>query len=275
MKKASLVWEAKSRKLYDLTDRLQLPMDFELSSKEKPRICPKPYGHFVAIESQKSRLGVRQIIFSEQFKYDLHELSLLNTKTHPQTINYNQLFTITKQILQALDKLHTSGKSHGDIKPENIVVSESKETAVLIDFDNIGPKVSSIELTYGTAAYSAYEYLLPEGLTIDLQKADLFALGATIQITMTGHDPEWFRDLDIYFNQSDSLTEETKKIAHETAASKLLKLKTISDTSIELLQKGCKKDEFMKLLYQALLHPNYTIRPDAKTALTFYEKHSK
>lgn len=210
LKKASIVWESKSRKLYPFTEPLEIPREFELSTREKPRICPKPYGHFISIETEKTVTGYRQITFSQQFKYDLCELNLEDKKTGPYSLSYAQLFSITKQLLQSLEKIHIAEKSHGDIKPENIVVSENKEVAVLIDFDNLGPKTCTDQESYHTDTFSAYEYLHPGTKIIDLQKADLFALGCAIKMTMIGQDLEWFSSLDIYFSDSDTAVEEKK-----------------------------------------------------------------
>jgi serine/threonine protein kinase len=98
---------------------------------------------------------------------------------------------ITRQIAQALAALHRAGFVHGDVKPENIVLTGAK-TAVLIDLGYAhrpGENASFIRsgLILGTANYLAPELC---ARTLDADGgADVFSLGVTLFEMLTGQLP--------------------------------------------------------------------------------------
>lgn len=103
------------------------------------------------------------------------------------------LLDIFAQILRALQFIHTAGLVHGDIKPENILITDAARgpggspCAKLIDFgltrrskDFGGKKV------LGTSAYIAPETI--SGLQVD-GRADLYSLGCVLYQVVTGRLP--------------------------------------------------------------------------------------
>ena len=98
---------------------------------------------------------------------------------------------IARQIAQALAALHRTVFVHGDVKPENIFLTEAK-TAVLIDLGYAhrpGENASFIRsgLILGTANYLAPELC---ARTLDADgRADIYSLGVTLFEMLTGELP--------------------------------------------------------------------------------------
>ncbi|XP_033914821.1 mitogen-activated protein kinase kinase kinase 8-like [Acipenser ruthenus] len=101
-----------------------------------------------------------------------------------------EVIWVTKQILKALDYLHSQKVIHHDIKPSNIVLMSTK--AVLVDF---GLSVQMTEDVYvprdlrGTELYMSPEVVLCRGHTT---KSDIYSLGATVIHMQTG-SPPWVK----------------------------------------------------------------------------------
>lgn len=101
---------------------------------------------------------------------------------------------IVATIADALDYAHRQGVVHRDVKPSNILVTESEAgelTAVLADFGIArqlsGPTgLTASNLAIGTIAYAAPEQLMGAEA---LQYADQYALAATTFQMLTGTPP--------------------------------------------------------------------------------------
>jgi len=107
---------------------------------------------------------------------------------------------IMREILEAVDHIHSSGLIHRDIKPENIMFHDTtadpttpppiqqKKTVKLIDFDTCqeyepsSPRAKHIVGTMG--------YIAPEALKGEYSPAsDLWSVGVILYILMTGDMP--------------------------------------------------------------------------------------
>ncbi|MFI9327460.1 serine/threonine-protein kinase [Kitasatospora sp. NPDC052868] len=95
-----------------------------------------------------------------------------------------------RQVCKALDAAHRSGVVHRDIKPQNIMISESGEAKVL-DFGIARLLTQSVGITSTGSVVGTAPYLAPEcwsGASID-GRADLYALGVLLFQLCTGRRP--------------------------------------------------------------------------------------
>ncbi|KAL1006746.1 hypothetical protein UPYG_G00076330 [Umbra pygmaea] len=101
-----------------------------------------------------------------------------------------EIIWVTKQVLRALEYLHSHNVIHHDIKPSNIVLMSDK--AVLVDFgltvQMTGDVYTPRDLR-GTEMYMSPEVVLCRGHNT---KTDIYSLGATIIHMQTG-SPPWVR----------------------------------------------------------------------------------
>lgn len=100
----------------------------------------------------------------------------------------DQVRRIGREIGWALAYAHERGVVHRDVKPENILLEQGSDRALMADFgiavmDN-GPQQSG-EVA-GTARYMAPEQALGEPID---GRADLYALGVTLYVAATGSYP--------------------------------------------------------------------------------------
>ena len=93
---------------------------------------------------------------------------------------------LMRDIADALDHVHNLGIIHGDVKPDNIVVS-SAGTPILLDFTLSGVVGNDAfrDIVFGTPAYQS-----PEGWrnTQD-ERSDLWAFGMTLHYLLAGRLP--------------------------------------------------------------------------------------
>ena len=93
------------------------------------------------------------------------------------------------KLCDALAHVHDAGIVHGDLKPDNVLYDLTREQPVLIDFGvGMRPRGAGDDsaIRGATPGFSAPEQL--QGGPVD-HRADLFALGATLQYLLTGEPP--------------------------------------------------------------------------------------
>ncbi|MCK4537827.1 MAG: protein kinase [Candidatus Krumholzibacteria bacterium] len=109
---------------------------------------------------------------------------------------YVYLHDILSSIFSAMEYLHEKDIIHADIKPENIMISETDENTprpLLLDFGMAMMKSDIITKISGTPRYIAPEILEDHSYSI---KSDLYALGITIAECLSGIDIPMAMNID-------------------------------------------------------------------------------
>ena len=104
-------------------------------------------------------------------------------------LSYNTAIKIALQIAKALDCAHRNNIIHRDIKPQNILVTESGEVKVT-DF-GIAKSTDSQTITNTTSIIGSAHYLSPEqakGTYIDF-RSDIYSFGIVLYEMVTGKLP--------------------------------------------------------------------------------------
>lgn len=156
------------------------------------------------LENHSNVLGLKDVLEDEKYYYIVMErcsggelFDFLQTETD---VPERECKRIMREILLAVDHIHTQGLIHRDIKPENIMfhdttldpttpkLMQQQKSIKLIDFDTVqeyepnSPKAKHIVGTMG--------YIAPEALKGDYSPAsDLWSVGVILYILMTGDMP--------------------------------------------------------------------------------------
>lgn len=96
---------------------------------------------------------------------------------------------IVGQIASALDAAHGNGVTHRDVKPENILVTDS-DFAYLVDF-GIARAGADPGLTQTGTAMGTYTYMAPERFSSGevTYRADIYSLACVLGESLTGSPP--------------------------------------------------------------------------------------
>lgn len=107
-----------------------------------------------------------------------------------ERLDLNRVITITTGILDALDYSHKKGIIHRDIKPGNIMITDSGDVKVM-DFGIARALDESATMTNTWNVVGTAQYLAPEqatGSSADA-RSDLYALGCVFYELVTGRPP--------------------------------------------------------------------------------------
>ena len=97
-----------------------------------------------------------------------------------------RVLDLTSQIAAGLDHAHAQGFIHRDLKPENVMV-DSKDRVKIMDFGLARPPR---EAGSSTTVWGSPPYMAPEAEDGSATAAgDLYALGATVYLALTGKPP--------------------------------------------------------------------------------------
>ncbi|HEX8464794.1 MAG TPA: serine/threonine-protein kinase, partial [Abditibacterium sp.] len=176
----------------------------------------------------------------------LEELALSEMRDKGRPLDEARALEWTHQIGTALRSLHRVGIIHRDIKPDNIKIRESDDSAVLLDF-GLTKKVEeaggygTAPLTgtsrFGTAGYAPEN---PRERESPERRSDIHALGMTLYRLLSGRDPqvpEQLREMrefsPRYFNRD--LSPDTERLILVASAPELpMRYQSIDDFLADL-----------------------------------------
>mmetsp|Transcript_107308 Transcript_107308/g.213027 ORF Transcript_107308/g.213027 Transcript_107308/m.213027 type:complete len:295 (+) Transcript_107308:3-887(+) len=126
------------------------------------------------------------IIITELLRDNLYEFSKFNRESGgPPYFTLGRIQKVTKQVLSALEYVHSLRLIHCDLKPENILMkSYSRCEVKVIDFGSSCFVDDHLSSYVQSRSYRAPEVML--GLPYG-QKVDLWSLGCIIAELWTGH----------------------------------------------------------------------------------------
>lgn len=109
---------------------------------------------------------------------------------HHGKLNEADVLSIARQVLPALQKIHSSGLVHRDIKPSNLFLT-TEGTVKLLDF-GIARESRAGTITSDASILGSVDYLAPEqaldSSRVD-HRADQYGLGCTLYHLLAGHRP--------------------------------------------------------------------------------------
>ncbi len=147
----------------------------------------------VAMLSHPNIVNIFDVSVKDNLKYIVMELvegiTLKNYILKKGVLSFNEIISITEQILRALDHAHQKGIVHRDIKPQNIMMLKSGLIKVA-DF-GIAKLPNAETVTMTDKAIGTVFYISPEqasGKKID-RRSDIYSLGVTMYEMATGKLP--------------------------------------------------------------------------------------
>jgi len=122
---------------------------------------------------------------------------LADNAKHNKNYTEKDAAVIMKQILQAVNYLHSHGVCHRDLKPENILFSsmEPNSPIKIIDFGLSKVLKDMNQLMKGEVG--TLYYMAPEVLTGNYnEKCDVWSCGVILYIILSGHPPFYSKNED-------------------------------------------------------------------------------
>ncbi|KAA6373717.1 MAG: hypothetical protein EZS28_030756 [Streblomastix strix] len=145
----------------------------------------QPLGFFLNDEGDKAYLVMEYCEGGDLRRY-IHKLEQSGTMISPQ-----KAYEIIGQIALGLDQLHFNGRTHGNLKPENILMTND----FMIKLADYGQSRVVQVNKYQTAMnYSYQEFYAPELLKsqnkhVQTPACDIWAFGIIIFLLLTQHHP--------------------------------------------------------------------------------------
>ena len=258
----AIVYKARDNKLSRLVAVKILKKEFannkDISDKFKKEATA------VANFSDANIVNVLDVGHEEEGNIDYFVMEYVNGKTLKELIvengklNYTVAISIGIQIAKALECAHRNNIIHRDVKPQNILVTESGLVKVT-DF-GIAKSSTSATITNTTTIMGSAHYLSPEqakGTFIDL-RSDIYSLGIVLYEMVTGilpFDGESPVTIALKHIQSEPVEPKKHNEAIPEALNNLI-MKAISKESINRYQ-NCR--ELINDLQKIKENPNVAI----------------
>jgi len=109
----------------------------------------------------------------------------------PPPERWKEVERLLRGLLAALGHIHGMGMVHRDLKPSNVMVTTDGQPK-LTDFGSVkAPDAFTTNLTMAGHLVGTVAFMAPEQITEDRldHRADLYALGATLYVMLTGRRP--------------------------------------------------------------------------------------
>jgi serine/threonine protein kinase len=179
---------------------------------------------------------------------------------------------LVREIASALSFLHGIGIVHGDMKPENLMLSSEKATSSAIKIVDFGCAQVTVEDaplldskskgTANTPAYCPPEILDKNRKSDRIEPAfDMWALGVILYIMLTGVHP-----FDLYGNASDDEIESQILSRHTPPLRNSPMTAHLSNDAIEVIEKLINWDPDQRTAALELLQNPWVLGDKARTA---------
>ena len=258
----AIVYKARDNKLSRLVAVKILKKEFANNKDIADKF--KKEATAVANFSDANIVNVLDVGHEEEGNIDYFVMEYVNGKTLKDLIvgngklNYTTAISIAIQIAKALECAHKNNIIHRDVKPQNILVTESGLVKVT-DF-GIAKSSTSATITNTTTIMGSAHYLSPEqakGTFIDL-RSDIYSLGIVLYEMVTGilpFDGESPVTIALKHIQSEPIEPKKHNAAIPDSLNNLI-MKAISKECINRYQ-NCR--ELINDLQKIKENPNVTI----------------